>query len=155
MLIDNYEVLDMLTTGPGLVISSVVSVVCYVLFSIGLYTMAKNRGIAHAWFGWIPILQLYLVGELTGDRMWGFLGSKWILALGPVVVGFVTSFLPPLGGILGVVYGIYTIMVVYKLYQIYSNHPLLFTILSILFSTVGQAIIVFAIRNNRANSYTI
>ena len=40
----------------------VLSVVLYVLRSLGLYSIAKNRGIRHPWLSWIPVADSYLLG---------------------------------------------------------------------------------------------
>lgn len=37
----------------------------YVLRSLGLYTIARRRGIRHAWFGWVPVLRSYLEGCIS------------------------------------------------------------------------------------------
>ena len=45
-----------------------IAVVFYVIFSIGLYTLAKNNGYEDkAFFAWIPVLNTYLMALLAGD----------------------------------------------------------------------------------------
>lgn len=44
------------------VFSNLFGIACYVLFALGLYTLAKRRGIHHAWMAWVPVLRVYLLG---------------------------------------------------------------------------------------------
>ena len=41
------------------------SVVCYVLNAVGLYRIAKRRGIHHAWLAWIPVGCNWLLGSIS------------------------------------------------------------------------------------------
>jgi len=49
-------------------LSLLMSVAIYVFNSIGLMTIAKNRGITHPWMAWIPFANSYLFGKLSDDR---------------------------------------------------------------------------------------
>lgn len=40
-------------------------IVCYVLQSLGMYSIAKRRGIHHAWLAWIPVGDLWLLGSIS------------------------------------------------------------------------------------------
>ncbi len=44
-----------------------VSLVCYIIKGISLYTLAKRRGIKNAFFAFIPVLNMYLVGNIADD----------------------------------------------------------------------------------------
>lgn len=43
----------------------ILNVVSYVLLAISLYTIAKRRGIQHAWLAWIPIGSTWLLGCIS------------------------------------------------------------------------------------------
>ena len=47
--------------------SSLISLVLYILGSVGLYSMARNTGVRNPWFAWIPIARDFLLGSLA-DR---------------------------------------------------------------------------------------
>ena len=49
----------------SLVPSSLLSIATYVLTSFGLYTLASRRGIDHAWFSWVPVLNVWIIGSLS------------------------------------------------------------------------------------------
>ena len=40
-------------------------IVCYVLNSVGMYRIAKRRGIHHAWLAWIPVGSNWLLGSIS------------------------------------------------------------------------------------------
>lgn len=41
------------------------AVVCYVLNAVGMYRVAKRRGIHHAWLAWVPIGCNWLLGSIS------------------------------------------------------------------------------------------
>lgn len=41
------------------------TVILYVLRSVGVYSIAKRRGIRHPWFAWLPIVDQYLLGCIS------------------------------------------------------------------------------------------
>ena len=44
-----------------------VSITMYVLFSLGLYTIANRRGINNAWLAWIPLGSVWILGCIADD----------------------------------------------------------------------------------------
>lgn len=45
--------------------SMALSLVSYVLHSIGLYSIAERRGIHHSWLAWIPLGNLWILGSIS------------------------------------------------------------------------------------------
>ncbi len=45
------------------------SVALFLVFAYGLYRLANDCGLSHAWMAWVPILNIYLVGKLSDDCM--------------------------------------------------------------------------------------
>lgn len=43
----------------------VVSLVMYILRSLALHTIAKRRGLNHAWLSWIPVGQEWIIGSVS------------------------------------------------------------------------------------------
>lgn len=41
------------------------AIVCYVLYSLGLYTMAKRRGIHCYGLAWVPVANLWILGSIS------------------------------------------------------------------------------------------
>ena len=53
---------------PGLlsmIPSGAIHIAAYVLSALALYTMAKRRGISHAWLSWIPVVNVWILGSLS------------------------------------------------------------------------------------------
>lgn len=40
-------------------------ILCYVFQSVGLHSIAKRRGIRHAWLAWIPVGVLWILGSIS------------------------------------------------------------------------------------------
>lgn len=49
----------------GLIPSSALGVASYVLTALGLYTIAKRRGLNHPWLAWVPVADMWLLGSLS------------------------------------------------------------------------------------------
>ena len=47
------------------VIVAAIGGTAYVLRSLGLYRLAKNRGFDNAWLAWIPVGDVYIMGKLA------------------------------------------------------------------------------------------
>lgn len=48
-----------------LLFASALSMVSYVLQSLGLYTIAERRGIRHSWLAWVPLGNLWMLGSIS------------------------------------------------------------------------------------------
>jgi len=64
--------------GQQLVSQSVVlmvSIACYVIIAFPLFVMGQKTNSEHAWFAFVPILNLVLMVEIAGKELW------WILLM--------------------------------------------------------------------------
>lgn len=127
----------------------VIAIAFYVLKSIGLMTMATNRGIENAWLAWIPIADLYIMGSIVGEMdLFGYrltnLGM-WV----PVICigGWVLSLIPILGILISLALMVFMIMFIYNLFKMYTDSAVLYTVLSCLLGLFS--IFIFIIRNNQ------
>lgn len=86
-------------------VSLLMGLAVYILNSIGLMTIAKNRGITHPWMAWIPYASVYLFGKLSDDINFckGKRTNHRKLLLGMLIgfeasffVGYLMVLLPPL-----------------------------------------------------------
>ena len=82
------------------------SLVCYILASIGLYSMGKRRGFTDAWVAWIPGFgKKYCIGRHIGSIQIGSLHipqAQWVLSLGSIVLGMLGSVIGLSSGMLEV-----------------------------------------------------
>lgn len=130
------------------------SIGTYVLESFGLYTMAKNRKFENAWISWVPIINNYMIGALSGDEMWGMSGSRYVLGFGPLVIFLLN--LTGIGAVLGfplsIAYLVYYFMCLYKLFKIYRpESAALYTATSVIFQFMAP-IWLFVIRNDKPDT---
>ena len=44
-----------------------ISIASYVLYALGLYTIAQRRGIRYAWLAWIPVGSVWILGSIADD----------------------------------------------------------------------------------------
>lgn len=120
--------------GTFAIIAAIFGLIFYLFTAIGLHTMAKNRGIKHGWIAWIPVFQIFIVGELDNNKVLGIPGASWILLLMPIITG-VAEFFFGTGLIYGIILAlgyVYEIAAYYKLLDIYTNHPVLYLISGII-----------------------
>lgn len=47
------------------VTSWIISLAAYIFTALGLYTLAKNRGISKPWLAWIPVLNVWTLGSVS------------------------------------------------------------------------------------------
>lgn len=96
--------------------SLALTLVCYVLWALGIYTIAKRRGIRNPWLAWVPVVRIWLLGSISDQYQYVVRGRvtsrrKTLLALSLVkfvlnCVVLVTAIGTILGGIGGAIYGV-------------------------------------------------
>ena len=69
----------------------------YVLRSLGVYAIAKRRGLKHAWFAWVPVVDAYLLGCVSDQYRYVVKGQdkskrKWLLGLNIVMWILILAF---------------------------------------------------------------
>lgn len=180
-----YEDMDMMFTNNGIygllailggiilvvaLIVLILGVLTYVFSSVGLYTIAKRRGIRHAWMAWIPVANKWILGSVSDQYQYVTGGkvrynriilvalavlscvmsgvsteSVWaavegVAALGTLSAGLVT-------GLISIAGVVFHFMALYDLYR--SCNPgssTVFLVLSIIFR-ITEPFFVFSCRN--------
>lgn len=67
----SFESFDAFETGIGLLYGiymlagSAFGIAAYVLRALGMYSIAKRRGINHPWMSWVPVLDLWVLGCIS------------------------------------------------------------------------------------------
>lgn len=130
------------------IIFFLIFVVLYVLKSIGLATMADNRGIEYPWLAWVPVGDLYIMGALVGEmNLFGIQVndlSLWYPVT--ILVGTLLSSIPFLGIIFAIGLIIFQVAFIYFLFKQYTKQATLLTVLSIFFGFLFP-IFLFTLRN--------
>lgn len=126
-------------------------IAAWIFRSVGLYHMAKKRGIAHAWFAWIPILSNYVLGRLINDKV--VLGDSMVTKHAEFFLPFLTllsasvSFSGAIGMTISLIIWVYLMSAYWRLYKIYRpKNRVSFTIWS---AIIGSGFFIFAIRNDQ------
>lgn len=88
-----------------LLIAGGFAIATYVLRSLGVYTIAKRRGLKHAWFAWVPVVDHYLLGCISDQYQYVVKGKnknkrKILLVLDIGYVVMLTAILASFIGIL-------------------------------------------------------
>lgn len=70
------------------------AIVCYVFQSIGLYTIAKRRGIANPWLAWLPVGYYWIAGSIADQYRYvteGSVKNRRTILLALSIAGIVVS----------------------------------------------------------------
>lgn len=140
--------------GFGLVLMLVlfvVSIVLYLLHSIGLYKMAKNLGIENPWFAFIPVLHLYTMGMIVRKVKFQNFEIPQLEIVLPVslVASMILSMLPFIGALIPIAYLAFYYFVLYYFYKKYKgDKAVVMTILSF-FLFFMEPIYFFMMRDQR------
>jgi hypothetical protein len=140
----------LLGVGVGFgVLMAIVGITAYVLFSFGLMTLAKNKGIENAWLAWIPIGNLYILGKIV-ERVsigsWEIPRLDIVLPIAGAVMWL--GVIPVIGWLISIALLVLAGFVLHKLFSKYRpEQAVLYTVLSIALGLVW--IFVFIIRNDQ------
>lgn len=127
-----------------------VSIAFYILYSLGLYKLAKNRNFENPWLAWIPIANLYVLAKLVESLKIGDLEIPMLEIVLPVgaLVSYLLNPVPIIGFIVSILYIILVILVLFKLYKIYRpDSAVLWIIISIILPFMA-AVFMFIIRED-------
>ena len=72
------------------------SIATYILQSVGLYSIAKRRGIHHPWLAWIPFGSAWIVGSISDQYQYvakGRVKNRRKILLGLLIAIYATLFL--------------------------------------------------------------
>lgn len=131
-----------------------IAIALYVLGSLGLYQMAKNRGLENPWLAWIPIGSQYLMCKMVepfavGETKVDNFAKVYLIAYAACFVGSMIPIVSIFAGIGLFVLSIVMYIVFYKLYMQYApQNAVLFLVLSIVLA--ASPIILFILRNKPA-----
>lgn len=140
------------------IIAMVIAVAAYVISAMGMYTMAKRRGIPHAFLAWIPVASSYLLGSVA-DHINSFKGKKsnyavLLVALSgaTLAISWFVAWVFPAAGLLtfplSIALLVFTYMAVYEIFKDYApKNAVVFLVLGIIFGIYW--IFIFALRNKQ------
>lgn len=94
-------------------ISCVVGIVMYVLEAVGTYTIAKRRGIRHAWLAWIPLGSYWIAGSISDQYRYVAKGQVTNRRKIMLILGIVSLVVSALGAVTSVNSLIQTLQALY------------------------------------------
>ena len=122
-----------------------IPIALYIFSSFGLYTMALKKNIEYPWLAWIPIIKLFILGEIIGEKVTisslKIPYAQVILPIASICSGALIA-IPFFGWIIGIAIAVY-----------YSDSAVLFLVLSIIFPFM-LSIFPFVIRNREPYEYS-
>lgn len=129
------------------IIMFAITIILYILGTIGLYRIAAKSGAKYPWFAFIPILQFYTLGRLIGEIK---IGSYTIPELELLLsIGFFARYIPIFGWIFNIVWIVLLFMTLYELYKLYrGDKAVLMLVISIITLGLAVPIILFIMRND-------
>ncbi|MDP4093782.1 MAG: hypothetical protein Q8920_10520 [Bacillota bacterium] len=120
-MISLYDVFSF--AGAFFIFFSIVGIVLYILFSIGLYKIVKDRKMENEWLAYVPIAQLYILGKVI--RKVKIFGSEIeyseIILPVSLLVALILGGIPLLGLILGIGFMAFFYICIYKLFRMYKE----------------------------------
>ncbi|MDO4288087.1 MAG: hypothetical protein Q4C55_02760 [Eubacterium sp.] len=145
------------TLGIAAVLVAVaIPAILYCLSSYGLYVMAVNKKADYPWLAWIPIVKLYLLGEIIDERVcFGSLALPYAQVILPIasVFGTVIVAIPFVGWVCSLAIMVYSLAAYFRLYKLYApESAVLYLVLSIILPFM-LSIFPFAIRNRQPVEY--
>lgn len=133
-----------------LVIMTVITLILYILVSIGLYNLARERGIENPWLAWIPFTNLYILGRIIKRLIIGDFRIPYIEIILPIISLLLILFEGVLivEIIVAIIYVLILFFAIYRLYTIYRpDCSVRWLILSIIFPFM-VSIFIFVMRKD-------
>ncbi len=126
------------------------SVALYVLFSYSLYVIVKKREMPNPWLAWIPIVNMYCIGKITGDiKIFSLSLTNMEIILPLAFTLFIgLKYIPLVGFILSAIGLLVLVMAFHKLYESFDReNSFLLTILTAILPVLAAPVILFIYRN--------
>lgn len=133
-----------------------IPIILYVFSSLGIYTMALRKNIQYPWLAWIPIIKLFVLGEIIDEIVLiSSLKIPYAQVILPIAAVCTSAFIaiPYLGWLIGIGVAIYNYAAYYRLYKLYRpDSTILFLVLSIIFPFM-LSIFPFVLRKEKPYEY--
>lgn len=138
-------------------ITTILHLILYVFFAIGLHRLAKIQELNASWLAWIPIINYFLFLQLAEDQVHDQLKGKlqflfiFILIYNIFVAGSLYFTISIIGLVAHLALMLYAF---YFLAKRYSKNYWIHFILAVLTLTNTMLISVFLFRNNENDDYS-
>ena len=140
----------------AILIALIIPITLYCLSSYGRYTMALQKNIDYPWLAWVPVIKLYILGEIIDEKV---CISTLVLPYAQIVLPIVSAFgtviatIPFIGWLIAIAVVIYNWAAYYRLYRLYTpDSAVLYLVISIIFPFM-LSIFPFIIRKKTPAEY--
>lgn len=138
-----------------ILVFAAIGFVFYIFLAVGLMGIAKQTGTSGGWMAWLPIFNIYLIGKLGINKVFGwalvvllFLGGTGNVEVNGETVATGSLLPAPFNTIASLIMGVLLILSLHKIYKRVSDKAVVMTIFSILSFGLLVPIFLFAIRKN-------
>jgi len=133
----------------GIIFGIIFGVLLHLLFSYSLYTMVKKRGMPNQWLAWIPIVNFYCIGKMTGNISifkLNLTNMEIILPLAfALFIGL--AYIPLVGFILSAIGLLVLVIAMHRLYETFDReNAFVLTIMTAVLPIIAAPIIMFIYR---------
>lgn len=121
------------------VIMGIIGLALYLFLSFALYKLAQKRGIDMPWLAWIPVAQMYILGQMVKKvNISTFEIPKLEMVLpGAMLAVIILGWIPVLGTLINLAFYVLLLITLYNLYNQYlPEKAMTYTLISILGVTV-------------------
>lgn len=121
------------------IIGVILLVAFYLFLSFALYKIAQRRGLEMPWLAWIPIAQMYIIGQMVKKvNISTFEIPKLEIVLpAAMLAAMLLGFIPVLGTLIVIAFYALLLVTLYNLYNQYvPEKAMTYTLISILGVTV-------------------
>jgi magnesium-transporting ATPase (P-type) len=121
------------------VIAAIIGIAFYLFTAYALYKLAQKRAIENAWLAWIPVAQMYILGQMVKKvKISNFeIPSLEIVLPVGMLAAIVLGAVPVIGWLITIAFYALLLITLYNLYNQYlPEKAMMYTVLSILGVTV-------------------
>lgn len=123
----------------GGIIGVVIGIAVYIFVAFALYKLAQKRGLDMAWLAWIPIAQMYILGQMVKKvkiSTFEIPSLEIVLPVG-MLANMLLGAIPVIGWLINIAFLILMFLTLNKLYKQYvPEQATMYTVLSILGITI-------------------
>ena len=121
------------------IIGIIIGIAFYLFLSFALYKLAQRRGLEMPWLAWIPVAQMYIVGQMVKKvNISTFEIPKLEIVLpAALLAALLLGFIPVLGTLIVIAFYALLLVTLYNLYNQYvPEKAMAYTLISILGVTI-------------------
>jgi len=133
----------------GIIFGIIFGVLLHLLFSYSLHTMVKKRGMPNPWLAWIPVVNFYCIGKMTGNISIFKLNLTNMEIILPFAFALFIglAYVPLVGFILSAIGLLVLVIAMHRLYETFDRkNAFVLTIMTAVLPIIAAPVIMFIYR---------